>query len=82
MVVGRHLEYFSHIINYIPKNSTVYINYLAQNKLTFFLFQFLSWSLCVIVFFSLKCMYNVKFIDFVDRETSLIIFFCFQIQIF
>ena len=54
MVVGRHLEYSSHIINYIPKNLTVYINYLARNKLTFFLFQFLSWSLCVIVFFLIE----------------------------
>ena len=37
MVVGRHLEYFSHIMNYIPKNLTAYINYLARNKLIFFL---------------------------------------------
>ena len=51
MVVGRHLEYFSQIINYILKSLTVYTNYIARNKLTFFLFQFLSWSLFVIVFF-------------------------------
>ena len=70
MVVGRHLEYFSlYIINYIHKISTVYINYLARNKLTFF--QFLPWSLFVIVFFLLKCMYNVKFIvSFIFRPKN------------
>ena len=58
MVVGRHLEYFSHIINYIRKNLTVYINYLARNKPTFFLLLipflviicdciFSNWNACI-----------------------------------
>ena len=64
MVVGRHFEYFSHIINYIHKNSTVYISYLARNKLTFFVPISFLVIMCNCIFFKLKCMYNVKFIVF------------------